>query len=292
PNEEYVRLWGDVGLWLKPATYQKVEPYHTCGHIDELDTPNFRYFEPYKKTGYKHAKYVYRYYGNGWLAWTPDGTKGEVKAAARSTTGLMHDPKTGLFSSGKKATAAAPRLVVPVKSPYAPVWIEIDLRLEQAAGATTRLFVGRVDERRGRRRVRFKEVWKKEGKATGVQKIVVDCTSDRRPKYSYDIKVEPAGKPVRFNIARLKTIFQLNPASLPSLYPGENTVTASAETAGELHANRLLVTYEWADGDGWKTEHSDTQTITTLPHTYKLTADVPKDKMPKMKRLAIKLVPK
>jgi hypothetical protein len=80
--------------------------------------------------------------------------------------------------------------------------------------------------------------------------------------------------------------------SLPSLYPGENTVTVSAKAAQTLVGHKLLVTYGWADGQAWKTDHTDTQTITTLPHTYKLTADVAKDKMPRMKRLAIKLVPK
>ena len=292
PNEEYVRLWDNIGLWLKQPSFAAIPPYHTCGHIDELDTPNFKYFEPYKKTGFKYAKYVYRYHGNGWLEWKPDGKKGEVKAAALRVVGLRHDPNTGLFTTAGMRTAAAPRLIVPVKSPYAVVRIEIDLRLEQAAGASTSVLIGGVQMRGDRRQVRYKEVWKKSGKASGVQKIVVDCTNDRTPKYLYDVKVVPTGKAVSFNLARVKTVLQLNPASLPSLYPGRNTITVSARTAGDLKANKLLVTYEWADGAGWKTDRTDTQTVAALPHRYQLTTDVPKDKMPRMKRLVMKVVPR
>jgi hypothetical protein len=254
---------------------------------------NFRYFEPYKKTGFKHCRYCYRYYGNGWLEWKPDGAKGEVKAAAGARThGLRHDPKTAMFSHEEMKTAGAPRLVVPIKSPYAVVKIEIDLRVEQGEGASTRVSIGPVSMRRGQRHVRYTEVANVAGKKAGVEKIVVDCTNDRAPKYLYDIKVAPAGKAVRFNIARVKTTFQVNPASLPALYPGENTITVSAKTAGDLKDNRLVVTYDWADGKDWKTEHSDVQTIPKLPCTYKLTADVPRDKMPRMKRLVMKLEPK
>jgi len=124
-----------------------------------------------------------------------------------------------------------------------------------------------------------------------VEKIVVDCTKDRSPKYLYDIKVEARGA-TAFNIARVKTVFQLNPASLPSLHPGENTVTVSAKAKQALADNKLLVTYEWADGVGWKAEHKDTQSVTALPYTYKLAAGVPSDKMPRMKRLVMKLEPK
>jgi hypothetical protein len=289
PNEEYVRLWDGLGLWLKPASFEKVPPYHTCGHIDELDAPNFRYFEPYRKTGFKYARYAYRYYGNGWLEWAPDGTRGEVKAASKATD-LAHDAAAGLFeAAGGKLVG---ELVVPVKSPYAVVKIEIDLRLRQDERTLTIVSVGGATTRNGRRRARYKEVWRKDGAADGVEKIVVDCTGDRRAKYDYDIKVQTRAGTAAFNLARVKTVFQLNPASLPSLYPGENTVTVSAKTAGDLKANRLLVTYDWADGDGWKQDRTDTQTVARIPYTYTLTADVPKDKMPRMRRLVMKLVPR
>ncbi len=290
PNEEYVRLWDHIGLWLKVPSFAKVPPYHTCGHIDEQDAPNFKYFEPYKKTGFKHCRYCYRYYGNGWLEWKPDGKKGEVKAAALKTTGLAPDPATGLFKAAGEVKLP-PALIVPVKSPYAVVRIEIDLTVRQVENAATTVSVGPVRMYRGRRTVKFSKVGEIKGKKKGVQKIVVDCTDDRTPKYLYDIKVEARGA-TAFNIARVKTVFQLNPASLPSLHPGENTVTVSAKAKQALADNKLLVTYEWADGVGWKAEHKDTQSVTALPYTYKLAAGVPSDKMPRMKRLVMKLEPK
>ena len=288
PNEEYVRLWDNVGLWLTIPSFEKVPPYHTCGHIDEQDAPNFKYFEPYKRTGFEFAKYAYRYYGNGWLEWTPDGTKGEVKAVASKTTGLAHDPKSGILTPIDKT---APTLIVPVKSPYAVVKIEMDLKIEQTEKASTTVSVGDIQVRGGKRRVRFKKVATVTGAKKGVEKIIVDCTRDRTPKYEYDIKIEPKGE-VAFNIARVKTTFQLNISALPSLYPGENTVTVSAKAAQKLTGNKLLVTYEWADGDGWKNDHTDTQTVTALPYAYKLKADARAGKMPKMKKLVMKLAPK
>ena len=55
---------------------------------------------------------------------------------------------------------------------------------------------------------------------------------------------------------------------------------------------RARLTCEWPDGKDWKADHTDTQTIAELPYTYKLKADVPADKMPKMKRLVMQLEPK
>ena len=35
PNEEYVRLWDHIGLWLKVPSFEAIPPYHTCGHIGQ-----------------------------------------------------------------------------------------------------------------------------------------------------------------------------------------------------------------------------------------------------------------
>jgi hypothetical protein len=284
PNEEYVRLWDNVGLWLKDPSFARFGPFHTCGHIDEQDAVNFKYFEPYKKTGMEFVKYCYRYYGNGWLEWKPDAKKGELKEFAQAMNGLEPEADSGML---KTAKADAPgNLTLRVKSPYAMVKVEMDLTLDQPDGATTTVYLGEVNKDKAA----FSKIWEATGKTQGVQQVAY--TNDKKPIYLYDVKVEAKGADVKFNVARLKTVFQLNWAALPSLYPGENTITVSARAGQKLQSSKLLVTCEWADGKEWKADHADTQTVTELPYTYKLTADVPADKMPKMKRLVMKLAPK
>jgi hypothetical protein len=288
PNEKYVRLWDNVGLWLKRPSFSAFGPYHTCGPVDEHDTPNFRYFEPYRKTGFKHTKYAYRYYGNGWLEWTPDAAKAEVAAAAAETKGLTWSEKAGLFV----AKNVAGHVVVPVKSPYAVVRVELDVRYDVPEGGSVKVSVGGVERRRGKVRVRYaKADWTRDEAGTGVAKVEIDRTNSSRPLYEYRLKLASTGG-AKFNLVRLKTLFQLNPMALPTLYPGENTVTVSASAPQTLADHKLHVTYEWADGDAWKNEHADTQKVEKLPYTYKLSVDVPKDKMPKMKRVVMKLVPR
>ncbi len=287
PNEEYVRLWGNVGLWLKSPSFSKFGPFHTCGHADEYDTPNFKYFEPYKKE-HEFCRYTYRYYGNGWLEWKPDAARGEVQAAAKNTVNLEYDAATGMFRPAKPGQPAS--LETRVKSPYAVVKVEIDFDLEQEDGAQTTLALGTVSGQKGRENVQWNTLLVKSDKAAGLQQAVYENSAV--PVYDYALKVETKGAAARFNLRRVKTIFQLNWAALPSLYPGENTIVVSANSPQKLQAHKLLVTYEWAEGEGWKADRTDTQTVTELPHTYKLQVDVPKDKMPRMKRLVLRLEPR
>jgi hypothetical protein len=288
PNEEYVRLWDNVGLWLKRPSFSAFGPYHTCGPVDEHDTPNFRYFEPYRKTGFQHTKYAYRTYGNGWLEWKPDASKGEVAAAAVETKGVTWSEKTGLFVP----KSISGHVAVPVKSPYAVVKIELDVRYDIPEGGGVRASVGAVERRRGKVRVRYgKPEWTRDEAGTGVAKVEIDRTESSRPLYEYRLKLASTGG-AKFNLIRIKTLFQLNPMALPTLYPGENKITVSAKAPQKLADHALLVTYEWSDGDGWKKPHTNTQTITALPRAYTLTANVARDKMPRMKRLVMKLAPR
>ncbi|MCX7590565.1 MAG: transglutaminase-like domain-containing protein [Kiritimatiellae bacterium] len=281
PNEEYVRLWGNLGLWLKKPSFAAFGPFHTCGHADELDIRHFKYFEPYKRTDLPYTRCCYRYYGNGWLEWKPNPARSELEEFASETTNLRRSSGGGplkVVVSDKPA-----RLVVPVKSPYAVVKVEMDLLVEQPAGAQTRVTL--LDRERNGAVVA--RVFEEKGACSGIRTIT--WTNDAIPLYLYDLKIEATGGNLALDLLRLKTVFQLNWASLPSLYPGENIVTVSAANPLKLKDHRLLVTYEWEDGVGWKNPQSNTKTISDLPCTYKLFADVPTDKMPRMKRLVIKL---
>ncbi|MHC4917873.1 MAG: transglutaminase domain-containing protein, partial [Planctomycetota bacterium] len=106
PNERWVMLWDNLGMWTVKSSFPKTGPFHTCGHCDELDEVNFKYFEPYAKKGLGGTKVCYRYYANGFLEWTPQSAA-EVEAA------------------GKKAGGG---LSIPVKAPGPVVGVEVDLK--------------------------------------------------------------------------------------------------------------------------------------------------------------------
>ncbi|MCK5850305.1 MAG: hypothetical protein KAH23_05265 [Kiritimatiellae bacterium] len=280
PNEEYVRLWDNVGLWLKDPSASDLSPFHTCGHIDEQDK-NFKYFEPYRKTGIKFTRCCYRYYGNGWLEWKPDPARGELEAYAGKITNLKRDSGSGplrIVTAGKRGT-----IVIPVKSPYAVVKVEVDLNLYQSDDARTRISIRNNETRRAR----FKKIWEKNGKSGGLQKI--EYLNESVPMCRYDIKIDIQGDDVRVDVIRVKTIFQLNWSALPSLYPGKNTVNISAKEETELKDNNLVVIYEWQEGKGWTKNRRDMQKIRKFPSNYKVNVDVPSDKMPRMKKLVLRL---
>ncbi|MGI9073798.1 MAG: hypothetical protein ACR2JB_21340 [Bryobacteraceae bacterium] len=67
PNEEYMRLWENIGRWMTNGNFDAVGPYHTRGCSDEFDPVNFKFYEPYRKGNIDYAKYAYRYFANGWL---------------------------------------------------------------------------------------------------------------------------------------------------------------------------------------------------------------------------------
>jgi hypothetical protein len=69
--------------------------------------------------------------------------------------------------------------------------------------------------------------------------------------------------------------------------PGKNVVTVSAAAPVKLAASKLVVVYEWAEGEGWKTDKSVTKEFTELPATFEV--EVAGPKMPRMKKVVMRL---
>lgn len=276
-NEELVRLWDNQGKWVKAASHPDFGPHHTCGYADEHDPVNFKYYEPYLKENFGHTKKCYRYFGNGWLEWKPRAAA-ELLAAGRAE-GLTAD------AAGRLAAApgAAGSLTVPVKSPYAGVEIELDLDLDQQGEASqTRVLLAEAGKPR--------EVWKKSGEARGIEKIVIP--HDRAGLFEYELRIEARsaeGGAAAFRPVRLRTVFQENIYALPGLLPGKNTVTVSAAEPAKLAACRLVVQYDWEEGEGWKTPKSVSKELAELPASFEVEAAGPK--LPRMKRLVLRLAP-
>lgn len=261
PNAVMTRSWDNPGLWIKALSHPDFGPHHTCGAADEYDPVNFKFFEPYLKLNFGHTRRCYRYYSNGQHEWRPEESLPDA------------------------AGAAPAEFILPLRSPYAVLQLEIDLELEQGAEAQT--VVGLRDCEQPD--AAFTPIMTRQGACSGRQTIVHSCTT--APLYVYELKIITSGTPVRYRISRLKTIFQLNPAALPSLYPGDNTICVSAATPVVLRHHKLHVTYEWYDGPDWNIHHADTQIIQALPYTYHLQADVAADKMPRMKQIRMALLP-
>ena len=277
PNEEYVRLWDHLGLWLKKPSAGDLYPFHTCGHIDEQDK-NFRYFEPYRKVDINFTRCCYRYYGNGWLEWKPDPVGCELEENGANLINLTREGKQGLLKSGERGS-----IVIPVKSPYAVVKVELDLTLNQSVDACTSVFIRNHDMPD----TKFKKIWEKSGNSRGLHEI--EYLNESVPMYLYDIKIVLQGRDVQVDVVRVKTIFQLNWSALPSLYPGENTINVFAEDGADSKEQKLVVVYEWQDGEGWKNSRRDTQTICEFPSDYRVKVDMPRGKMPRMKKLVLSL---
>ncbi len=247
-NERWVMLWDNLGKWVERSSFPKTGPFHTCGHCDELDDVNFKYFEPYGKRTYNGTKVCYRYYANGFLEWSPKSVA-EVKAASRID---------------------GDELIIPVKSPGPVVGIELDLEAGPGAGVT--LKYGRKTS---------KHVWSAPADADGLQKITVPYVPARQPFCAFDLKIAGA-KPGA--VKRLRTIYQLNMFALGSFKPGKNKVSVSAKRIAPK-GTRLVVEYRWSDGDTWKDERSIRKEFRELPASFDV--EVKGRRMPRMKSLEL-----
>jgi Transglutaminase-like superfamily len=256
PNERWVMLWDNLGKYAQYPAFPGKGPFHTCGHTDEKDSVNFKYFEPYARKGLAPTKVCYRYFGNGFLEWSPQ-SPAEVAAGSSKLGG-----------GG---------LSVPLKAPGAIVEIELDLEVEQTgadAKASVLLKAGRA---------KTKEVWTRNGELKGLQKIVIPYQPQRTAFVQCQLQIKSSGK---VSVKRVKTIYQLNMYALGSLKPGKNTVRVSARTA-KPRGSKLVVEYKWNDGENWKDQRSVRKEFTELPASFEV--EVKGKKMPRMKSLELRV---
>jgi hypothetical protein len=273
PNEEYVRLWDNVGKWIAGPSYACHGPHHTCGHTDEGDALNFPFFEPYKKTNFGLTKTCYRYYGNGWLDWRPDAAAGEVESGCSKVENLAREGSTfRIKEAGKDGV-----MEIPVKSPYAITDVELEL---ESDGANAPLVSMGVTDRK--KRTRFGPMPAPQ-KVKGVLRYYVE---QEKPLYEYKLQIKAQGD-TAFRVVGLRTTFQLNIYALPGFFPGKNTVTVSAKAPAKLDRKRLFVTYEWDEGPGWTVPRTLTKQVAAFPTSYDVEVKGPK--MPRMKRIVMKL---
>ncbi len=262
PNERWVMLWDNLGKYAQRPAFPGKGPFHTCGHTDEKDEVNFKYFEPYAKKDLAPTKVCYRYFGNGFLEWTP-ASQAEVAAGSSELAG-----------GG---------LSVPLKAPGAIVEIELDLEVEvTGADAKTSVHLKPEGGKRGGGG-NLREVWTRSGELKGLQKIVIPYQPQGTAFVQCELQIKSGGK---VSVKRVKTIYQLNMYALPTLKPGENTVRVLAKTA-KPKGSKLVVEYRWHEGENWKDERSIKKEFTELPASFDV--EVKGAKMPRMKSLELRV---
>lgn len=285
PNEEYVRLWDNIGRWMTNGNFETAGPYHTCGRSDECDPVNFKFYEPYRKADVGYAKCAYRYFANGWLDWQP---KQDQILLGSTHSNLSFDRRSGVFKvidAGKPSS-----LVIPVTTPYAIVEAALDLDITGPAAHSAITVTCQPADDDYNRGVRPQSRTFKI--KPGIVRAAFDVGGRKDVSggvFGYNFIVEVTGGNPAFSVRRVKTTFMLNMYSLPYFAPGRNNVTISAARQGVLKDAKLVVNYEWADAPEWKALRSDTRVITSFPSSYMV--NVGGTKMPRMKRLVMKVVP-
>lgn len=284
PHEEYVRLWNNVGRWMRKGNYDTVGPFHTCGLADEQDPVNFKYYEPYRKNNIAYGISAYRYYANGWLDWKPQGK--EILLGS-TPSNLSLDNSSGALTVADAGKAAS--LMIPVKSPYAVVETSLQIYFKAASPHSTITIVCQpISDAYNKGLSAQTKVLTAKRRNVNISFNVGARNDVSGGVFAYNLIIELKGKS-SFVVKRVKTLFMLNMYSLPFLAPGRNTITVSAAHPSALNGAKLMVSYVWAEGPQWKTNRIDTRMIRSFPAFYSV--HVGGTKMPRMKRLVMKLVP-
>jgi len=75
----------------------------------------------------------------------------------------------------------------------------------------------------------------------------------------------------------------------PHLVPGKNKVTITVDNPEELASQKLFVIYKYADGEGWKDEHTVEKAIEKSPTEFEIEVQGPKH--PRMKSVRLEVRP-
>ena len=263
-GEEIVRSWWPHGRPL-PGTYRvgkEPGPMHGCGRRDEGNPPElFRFWEPYGIRGFGGRSTSYRHYFNGWMSYSPDLGRPELK---------------GALAKGE--------LVVPVKCPYYITGTQLCFEATcPGEGDAVEVSVS-VDGGKS-----YKDVFATKEAGSREYRTSLGSTVIRpaRGRHEYTLKFAVRGKAAltRFH---LKTIFTHNAMASPHLAPGKNNVTVTVANPAALKAEPLTVIYRYKDAPNWsRLFEVEVQAFTTSPFTFE--AKLPETKkLPQMQDLTIR----
>ena len=262
-GETYVRTWMPGPYWYQKGSPKKGEgPRHGCGGRDRQDSVNWPLYEPHESNG------KYRHWGAGRLVYAPD-LKTDHYADA------VVDRKNLSGGQGALAPAQAGQdaeVTWAVNCPY--VITAGELKLSAAGEGRLSAAVSR-DKGKTWQPV---ELTAGGDKATATFVAQVDGCFE-----GYWLRIAIPAKAILAGL-ELTSHFQLNPYSLPHLLPGKNVVSVEAGRFGAP----LAVTYQWAEGEGWKEAKSAAK---SFEKNGSFEIEVGGPKYPRMDSLTLQVAP-
>jgi hypothetical protein len=288
-GESFTRSW-DFEKGKYPAGWAYAEdaetgPYHRCGHNDEFDKANFPYWEPYKKENvfvYRRGgegaeattiKRCYRYFTNARLDRVLPAA--ELLAAASAKSGVKLDGDALVAEGG-----AAGTLELITSFPYfiCDADAKVSYSRPAEADAVSLAILEKADPKKPE--VAAREFWKA-GKTGDAAETGSPGRFDggKVDLHKYTLRLTIGGA-ARVKQLDLSTVTLHNMYAGPYLVPGPNKITVTVDNPEELTRHKLVVTYKFADGEGWKDEHSVEKIVDKSP--FEFTIDVKGPKHPKM----------
>ena len=290
PGFRFTRMWDNLpDMYTVNTEYYRQEfnntryspspairpPFMPAGERTELDTLNFKIYEPYKKT--INGRKTYKYYANGILSYHDDFSNRKIFAAADSIEGLdirsSGDQAGDMLALADGAKDGAARLHF--GSPYVFVGGSIRGSAQLAQGAWVAAYTtspyGPAEVLLGI----------SESSGAFEFEIPADIISER---YALDITVrlyDGSGKGgANLRDLAVDGIVQLNMLTLPYLAPGSNKV--SFRCAEFPAGAKFAVSYAWEE-QGWlrRDEHIVSGQTDTWP------INVAGDRYPKMKAVTM-----
>ena len=286
PGEKIVRTWDNEGRgkFIAGQGFAGYPAHFMAGgEADESDGDIFPWIEPYRKDNYGIPELainrVYRYSGNGHVVWTPKSLDELLKAEGVKSDGTMG---LGSAPSGVVATVVsangdkAGSITISFRSSYALVWCQVKVTWADPN------VPGRVLLLTGKDAKEIAPATQPEGEKPA--STIYQFGKDINGRFADVLRIELPGK-VGLKAVSFDHTFVNNPRALPFLAPGKNKVRVRLDNPELLKQAKLVVKYEWSEGDGWKTDKVDEREVTGSPFEYELT--VAGTKFPRMKSVTL-----
>ncbi|KPK83693.1 MAG: hypothetical protein AMJ81_07615 [Phycisphaerae bacterium SM23_33] len=263
-GEEIVRSWWPHGQPL-PGSYRLGKdpgPIHTCGRRDEGNPPELlRFWQPYGIRGFGGVSVSYRHYFNGWMSYSPDLGRPELKAALASGE-LLVPVKCPYYISGTQ-------LCLEADCPGEDDAVDISISVDGGKSYEGVFAAGQTGLREYR---------------TSLGSTVI---RPGRGRHEYQLRFALKGKAAlkRFH---LKTIFTHNAMASPHLMPGRNKVAVTVADPQALKAEPLTVMYRYKDAADWTGPiRTVEKAVPTSPFTFEV-ALPETEKLPQMQDLTLR----
>lgn len=304
PGEAFDRAWDmEVGRYPEGWAYDEdvaQGPFHRCGHNDEFDKTNFPYWEPYCKsnffvynrkgtnenTGPITMTRCYRYLSNGRFERAISAA--DIVAKASVTNGVRLDGGFLVASNGVQTG----QVDIVTSFPYYLCDADVTVKYARESRKAKLLLYVLENEATGDRKNPLRSVPRllldasEKGEAEQTVAIGRFNHGKLNPKtYTLRVVLTPGAALEEMVIS---SVFTHNMYAGPYLVPGTNRITVTADNGDLLKKHPMVLTYEFADGEGWRNEQAVQTVIRESPCSFTLLVDGPKHPRIKSVRVEVK----